>query len=582
MSYSFDGSTDFLSRFNTTVPFTGPSGSIVAWVKNVTLSGARTQYASVVSNTANTNYCRLGHSVTAQGQAEHKTLSNGDGIAHSTTNQILTGVWQLVGGVFVNGSLRTFYLGNVGFDDTTVVGAYSATPSSMYVGMRAASPSNLEFFNGKMAYLAYYTTALTPTDFTNMLLAPPQIAQGSGLAAYYKFDVNKGAVTYADDVGSFDLDNSGAAFDVDMPSFGSGAVLVGAPAAAAAAAAALSTGIKLAGAPAAAVSATGVLSGNRHTVEDLVMEASTSSGTADMLLAGAVAGYRAFGAVLGSGDTCYYMIQSITAGAPTGAWEIGVGTYNSAGGGTLVRSQVIRSSNANAKVSLPAGTSLISLTTPSVAHANRPLYDNGVSGAASTIDWANGPYQKITLNAANPVLNMKNMAACPRATLQIFQDAIGGRVPSIPGMSFPVGQPPVWSTAGNDIVELFFSVADATLWAFQRYNGRASHGFESKGNVANFSIALPAGWVIEGILLFNATASAITGGLNVGTSPGFTDVAAGIAVPGNADLWVPGWQLSKVYQSRVNPQPYYFQAAGAWNSAQLSAKILAKYTAPLT
>jgi hypothetical protein len=90
-------------------------------------------------------------------------------------------------------------------------------------------------------------------------------------------------------------------------------------------------------------------------VDDRVVETSSTTGTGDITLAGAVTGYRTFSAVCSVNDNCYYVIEAIDAsGKPTGDWECGYGTYSAAN--TLTRTIVQKSSNANTAVSFATGT----------------------------------------------------------------------------------------------------------------------------------------------------------------------------------------------------------------------------------
>lgn len=96
-------------------------------------------------------------------------------------------------------------------------------------------------------------------------------------------------------------------------------------------------------------------------VEDRVMETSTSTGTGNFTLAGAVTGFVDFDSVMANGDICNYLIEAVNAsGVPTGEWETGTGTFNDTD--TLVRTSVSRSSNSNALVNFSAGTKRVSLT----------------------------------------------------------------------------------------------------------------------------------------------------------------------------------------------------------------------------
>jgi hypothetical protein len=87
---------------------------------------------------------------------------------------------------------------------------------------------------------------------------------------------------------------------------------------------------------------------------DRVLETSTTTGTGPFTLGGAVPGFRRFGSVLAAGDSCSYTIESVNAvGLPTGAWEVGTGTYGA--DDTLARTTVTASSNAGAHVAFAAG-----------------------------------------------------------------------------------------------------------------------------------------------------------------------------------------------------------------------------------
>jgi hypothetical protein len=90
-----------------------------------------------------------------------------------------------------------------------------------------------------------------------------------------------------------------------------------------------------------------------HITEDRVLETTTTTGTGALTLAGALTGFRTFASVMAASDTCWYYIEAVDgSGNATGDFEAGLGTYNT----TLTRTTVIRSSNANAAVSLAVGT----------------------------------------------------------------------------------------------------------------------------------------------------------------------------------------------------------------------------------
>jgi hypothetical protein len=94
-------------------------------------------------------------------------------------------------------------------------------------------------------------------------------------------------------------------------------------------------------------------------VADRVKETTTSTGTGAITLAGAQPNFVAFSAVLSDGDTTFYAIVDNN----NLAWEVGVGTYASAGN-TVTRTTVLASSNAGSAVNLQAGTKEVFVTNP--------------------------------------------------------------------------------------------------------------------------------------------------------------------------------------------------------------------------
>lgn len=88
---------------------------------------------------------------------------------------------------------------------------------------------------------------------------------------------------------------------------------------------------------------------------DRVAETSTSSGTGNFTLAGAITGYRTFASVFDLNLMLKYAIVAVDgSGAPTGDWEVGRGYLS--GSTTLVRDIVESSSNAGALVSFAGAT----------------------------------------------------------------------------------------------------------------------------------------------------------------------------------------------------------------------------------
>jgi hypothetical protein len=113
-----------------------------------------------------------------------------------------------------------------------------------------------------------------------------------------------------------------------------------------------------------------------HIVKDRVREATTTTGTADFALAGAVTDFHGFSDVMANGDTCWY--AAVLAGG--GGWETGLATFSSPS--TLQRTTVIDSST-GAKVSFGAGTKDLFMTVVG------PAFLTAAGGALTgALNWA--------------------------------------------------------------------------------------------------------------------------------------------------------------------------------------------------
>jgi len=93
---------------------------------------------------------------------------------------------------------------------------------------------------------------------------------------------------------------------------------------------------------------------------DRVKETTTTTGTGTVTLLGASTGFQSF-AVVGNANTTYYTI----AGQTTSEWEVGIGTYTSAGT-LLARTTVLANSSATqpSALSFSAGTKDVFVTYP--------------------------------------------------------------------------------------------------------------------------------------------------------------------------------------------------------------------------
>lgn len=123
---------------------------------------------------------------------------------------------------------------------------------------------------------------------------------------------------------------------------------------------------------------------------DRVRETTTTAGTGTVTLAGAVTGFQTFAAI-GNANTTYYTI----AGQGTSEWEVGIGTYTSAGT-TLSRDTVLASSNAGALVNFSAGTKDVFCDYPA---------GRAVIGGMGYIENANTISVSSTINSGNNAIS---------------------------------------------------------------------------------------------------------------------------------------------------------------------------------
>jgi len=119
-------------------------------------------------------------------------------------------------------------------------------------------------------------------------------------------------------------------------------------------------------------------------LKDRVKETTTTTGTGDITLAGAVDGFQSFSSALSDADTTYYAISHRSANE----WEVGLGTYSS---GVLTRTTILESSNSDTAVSFTAGTKDIFITLPAEKAVTLDGNDVLSIGNISTSGYLRGP-----------------------------------------------------------------------------------------------------------------------------------------------------------------------------------------------
>tara|TARA_R110000803_G_scaffold162640_2_gene226296 strand:+ start:1228 stop:1608 length:381 start_codon:yes stop_codon:yes gene_type:complete len=111
-------------------------------------------------------------------------------------------------------------------------------------------------------------------------------------------------------------------------------------------------------------------------INDRVKETSTTTGTGNITLAGAVEDFESFNSGIGTPNTTYYSIVN----SGQDEWEVGLGTLSAST--TLERTTILSSSNSDSAVNFTSGSKDVFCTQP----ASKAIYkdaDGNAVGAAS-------------------------------------------------------------------------------------------------------------------------------------------------------------------------------------------------------
>ena len=103
-------------------------------------------------------------------------------------------------------------------------------------------------------------------------------------------------------------------------------------------------------------------------IADRVKETSTTTGSGNLTLAGAVSQFQSFNTAFGTARPFYYAIEGQTGTE----WEVGVGSLSDST--TLVRETILGSSNSGTVVTLSAGTKNVFADMPAFVESNGAAY----------------------------------------------------------------------------------------------------------------------------------------------------------------------------------------------------------------
>ena len=170
-------------------------------------------------------------------------------------------------------------------------------------------------------------------------------------------------------------------------------------------------------------------------LKDRVKETTTTTGTGTITLNGALTGFQSFSAV-GNGNTTYYAISDPT----NGSWEVGLGTYTSAGT-TLSRTTILSSSNAGSLVNFTAGTKDVFVTYPS----SKSVYQDasGFVGIGTTAPQAqlvvsNAGAQGVEITGSTGSFQVYNRSTSAYGTANIYANTFYVRTGASPAIKLTV------------------------------------------------------------------------------------------------------------------------------------------------
>lgn len=155
-------------------------------------------------------------------------------------------------------------------------------------------------------------------------------------------------------------------------------------------------------------------------VKDRVKVTFTTTGTSDFTLGSASLGFQNF-SVIGDGNVTYYAAVD----AITGDWEVGIGTYTTAGP-TLTRTTILESSAGGSKVSFSAGSKDVFVTYP----AERAVYLDTAGSAVTVLDI--GTLGVSTANITTANITSGTISTAPTSNTDIvnkqYADAIASGI----------------------------------------------------------------------------------------------------------------------------------------------------------
>ena len=236
------------------------------------------------------------------------------------------------------------------------------------------------------------------------------------------------------------------------------------------------------------------------TLADRVKETTTTAGTGDLTLGGAVNGFLAFSTRLSTGDLTFYAVSLGT------QWEVGIGTLTSAT--NLQRTTVLASSNGDAAVNFASGLKEVFINLPA-ALASR-LSDFAISEAtvasAATVDLGAQNSRKIAISGTAAITSFGTFAHGEKLVRFIGACTLTHNATSL---ILPTGASIV-TAAGDTALATSDAAGNWRLRQYQRADGTPL-AIGAKGITTSGYQKLPSGLILQwGVVAGSASDQSVT------------------------------------------------------------------------
>lgn len=167
MSYDFDGTNDWIGNI-TTCPVTSGPCSAVCWFWP---NAANIHMINLANSSGETNFR---FSVDTSNFLQLNALVSGNGVTLDTSGTVSRAGWNFGGFRVVSATERKIYLASYpSYILETASATVSRNPTGftrLHIGSRRNNSTTDNYFNGKIAEVAIWNTALSDSDFISMLI----------------------------------------------------------------------------------------------------------------------------------------------------------------------------------------------------------------------------------------------------------------------------------------------------------------------------------------------------------------------------------------------------------------------------